>query len=86
MLRFSDLLKQANAENHSAAELARRAGLLPRTVQYVLSGEKEPTLETAHRLALALGVPLTDLLPEIELPEPVVARPRGRPRKQSATD
>jgi transcriptional regulator with XRE-family HTH domain len=42
---------------------------------------REPLLRTAQLLALALGVPLDELLPPAELPEPRRPKPKGRPRK-----
>ncbi|MEU7910593.1 helix-turn-helix domain-containing protein [Microbispora bryophytorum] len=46
----------------SAAELARRAGLGKATLSSLEAGTGNPTIETLEAVALALHIPLTDLL------------------------
>ncbi len=46
----------------SSAELARRAGLSKATLSGLESGRSNPTIDTLDSVAVALGVPLTDLL------------------------
>ncbi|GGL05604.1 transcriptional regulator [Sphaerisporangium melleum] len=46
----------------SAAELARRAGLSKATLSGLEAGTGNPTIETLDAIALALHIPLTDLL------------------------
>src|SRR5262249_53233937 len=53
------------------AELARRAGLSKATLSQLEAGNGNPTIETLDALAVALRVPLTDLLARDVDPEPV---------------
>lgn len=46
------------------AALADRAGLSRQAIGKLERGEREPTLETAVRLAAALGVPVTAFVPD----------------------
>lgn len=46
----------------SAAELARRAGLAKATLSGLESGRSNPTIDTLDAVAVALGIPLSDLL------------------------
>lgn len=46
----------------SAAELARRAGLSKATLSMLEAGDGNPTIGTLDALAVALGIPLTDLV------------------------
>ncbi|AWB81998.1 transcriptional regulator [Corynebacterium yudongzhengii] len=46
----------------SAAELARRAGLSKATLSMIEAGEGNPTIETLAAIAVALSIPLTDLV------------------------
>lgn len=46
----------------SAAELARRAGLSKATLSGLESGRSNPTIDTLDAVAVALGIPLADLL------------------------
>lgn len=50
----------------SAAELARRAGLSKATLSGLESGRANPTIDTLDAVAVALGVPLADLLAETD--------------------
>lgn len=58
----------------SAAELARRAGLSKATLSGLESGRSNPTVDTLDAVAVALGVPLTDLLVPTAATEPEVVR------------
>jgi XRE family transcriptional regulator, regulator of sulfur utilization len=46
----------------SLSELARRASLGKATLSGLESGTRNPTLDTLHAIAAALGVPLTSIL------------------------
>ncbi len=58
----------------SASELARRAGLSKATLSGMESGRANPTIDTLDAVAVALGIPLTDLLVPTAPTEPVVVR------------
>ncbi|MEU7749233.1 XRE family transcriptional regulator [Nonomuraea sp. NPDC049158] len=55
----------------SSAELARRAGLSKATLSQLEAGRGNPTIETLDALAIALRLPLTDLLARDTDPGPV---------------
>ena len=55
----------------SSAELARRAGLGKATLSKLEAGWGNPTIETLDALAIALRIPLTDLLARDTDPGPV---------------
>ncbi|MET8446838.1 XRE family transcriptional regulator [Streptomyces sp. NPDC005209] len=55
----------------SSAELARRAGLSKATLSHLEAGRGNPTIETLDALAVALRIPLTDLLARDTDPGPV---------------
>lgn len=55
----------------SLSELARRAGLGKATLSGLESGARNPTLDTLHAVAAALGVPLTAL---VTTPPPTLVR------------
>ena len=55
----------------SSAELARRAGLGKATLSKLEAGRGNPTIETLDALAIALRIPLTDLLARDTDPGPV---------------
>ncbi|MFG2041016.1 helix-turn-helix domain-containing protein [Dactylosporangium sp. NPDC048998] len=55
----------------SSAELARRAGLSKATLSKLEVGHGNPTIETLDALAVALRIPLTDLLARDTDPGPV---------------
>ncbi|RNI20342.1 helix-turn-helix domain-containing protein [Flexivirga caeni] len=61
----------------SAAELSRRAGLAKATLSGLESGRSNPTIDTLEAVAVALAVPLTDLL---------VQRDQGAVQVVRATD
>jgi transcriptional regulator with XRE-family HTH domain len=56
----------------SAAELARRAELSKATLSQLEGGKGNPTIETLDALAVALRIPLTDLLARDTDPGPVL--------------
>lgn len=58
----------------SAAELARRAGLSKATLSGLESGRSNPTVDTLDAVAVALGIPLTDLFVPAVATEPEVVR------------
>lgn len=58
----------------SASELARRSGLSKATLSGLESGRSNPTIETLDAVAVALGIPLTDLLVPTAPAEPQVVR------------
>lgn len=55
----------------SGSELARRAGLSKATLSQLEAGRGNPTIETLDALAIALRIPLTDLLTRDTDPGPV---------------
>jgi transcriptional regulator with XRE-family HTH domain len=55
----------------SGSELARRAGLSKATLSQLEAGNGNPTIETLDALAIALRIPLTDLLTRDTDPGPV---------------
>lgn len=55
----------------TGAELARRAGLSKATLSQLEAGKGNPTIETLDALAVALRIPLTDLLARDTDPGPV---------------
>jgi transcriptional regulator with XRE-family HTH domain len=68
----------------SVYALAQRAGVSDQAVHDLEKFDRQPSLETARRLAEALGVTLewiVNQLPPLEMPEPTPGRPRGRPPK-----
>ena len=44
------------------SELARRARMAPEQINRYEMGRSQPTMDTAVRIARALGVPLSDLI------------------------
>ncbi|MEU8708006.1 XRE family transcriptional regulator [Streptomyces sp. NPDC048565] len=56
----------------SGSELARRAGLSKATLSQLEAGKGNPTIETLDALAVALRIPLTDLLTRDTGPGPVL--------------
>jgi transcriptional regulator with XRE-family HTH domain len=55
----------------AAAELARRAGLSKATLSQIEAGNGNPTIETLDAIAVALRIPLTDLLARDTDPGPL---------------
>ncbi|RZU60872.1 helix-turn-helix domain-containing protein [Zhihengliuella halotolerans] len=60
----------------SLSRLAREAGVSKATLSGLEAGTGNPTLETIERLALALAIPVTDLLVSTERATRVVRAPR----------
>lgn len=58
----------------SGAELARRAGLSKATLSGLESGRSNPTIDTLDAVAVALGIPLADLLVPTADADPQVLR------------
>lgn len=61
----------------SQRELARRLGVSQPWVQYRLAGETTITVADVERIAAALDVPLTDLLPPVTDPDLGLRRVTG---------
>lgn len=71
-------IRLARAEkNWTAAELAERAGVSPRTVLAIEAGEPTPSLGNVFNVAVLAGVPLFDIDDPSELAQ---ARRRGESR------
>jgi transcriptional regulator with XRE-family HTH domain len=71
----------------SVYALAQRAGLSDQAIHDLEHSDRQPSLDTARRLAVALGVSLDWLagqLPPLDMPAAQPGRPRGRPKKASA--
>ncbi|MEU4674631.1 XRE family transcriptional regulator [Amycolatopsis sp. NPDC023774] len=66
----------------SAAELARRAGLSKATLSGLEAGRGNPTIDTLDAIAVALRIPITDLLARDTDPGPIF-RP-GTPSEPDA--
>lgn len=65
---FGQALRQQRVKcGYSQEELAFRCGLDRTYVSGVERGVRNPTLQSAGRLALALGVPLSTLIQQAEL-------------------
>lgn len=63
----------------SGAELARQAGISKATLSGLEAGRANPTVETLEALAIALHVPLTDLLTHENDSGPVLLRGTSMP-------
>ncbi|TMV49400.1 helix-turn-helix transcriptional regulator [Paenibacillus mesophilus] len=50
----------------SQMELARKSGVSQSFINYLEAGTKQPTLTTLNKLALAFGVPVSELLDSSE--------------------
>lgn len=59
--KMTDLLKSRSV---TQAELAEEVGVTPAAMSFIARGVKTPGLETAARIAKALGVSVDDLLTE----------------------
>ena len=46
----------------SKSELSRKSGVALSFINYIEAGQKSPTLRTLEKLALAMGVSVTELL------------------------
>lgn len=81
--RLRDLRARAGL---TQPELGERASMAAAEVSRIENGRRTPTLETAERLAHALGVSLEELIAtpaprgaELEIIEQITARLRGQP-------
>jgi transcriptional regulator with XRE-family HTH domain len=85
---FGKIIRELRRDHRwSVYVLAQRAGLSDQGIHDLENEKRQPTLETARRLAEALGTTLIEIvgqMPPLDLPEPVPGRPRGRPRKSVA--
>ncbi|GLY30988.1 XRE family transcriptional regulator [Kineosporia sp. NBRC 101731] len=70
----------------SAAELARQAGLSKATVSALEAGQANPTVDTLDALAVALRIPLTDLLTRGTDPGPLLMRGTPMPDEGPARE
>jgi len=69
----------------SVRTLAERCGLSPNTISLIERGESSPSVSTLHRLAIALGVPITAFFEEpAEAVQAVLTRAAERRRSGSA--
>lgn len=60
-------LKQLRKEKaFTQIELSERSGLSQSFIHDLETGKKDPTLKTLHKLAIALGVPVSTLLEDEE--------------------
>jgi transcriptional regulator with XRE-family HTH domain len=69
----------------SLATLATRADLAKATLANLEQGRGNPTIETLWSLAIALGVPFSDLLEDRRETSTVVVRAQQGPRVRGAT-
>jgi transcriptional regulator with XRE-family HTH domain len=70
-MNFSEHLKMLRTDQMlSISKLAQRSNLSQSFVCRIESGEKQPTLETLHKLSRGLGIGIGDLLGESVLSEP----------------
>lgn len=85
--RLRELLERRGLTQYA---LAKRTGISKQVLSYLAAGLRDPSWSTVQRLAAGLGVDCRELAdPElavlpVELAE-TASRPRGRPRKESAT-
>jgi len=70
----SQLRRRRTQRGLSAAELARQAGISKATLSGLEAGRANPTVDTLDALAVALRIPLTDLLTHGTDPAPVLLR------------
>ena len=70
------------------AELADRSGLSRSTLTHLERGTREPSLDSAIRLARALGIPLADLIPDAPAsdPSPAPELPQGDAQHDADAD
>ena len=67
MATFAEKLRVAAARaNLNQSQLSRASGISQTGISGVWHGRSEPTLETAAKLARALGVKVDDLTPEYD--------------------
>jgi transcriptional regulator with XRE-family HTH domain len=88
MKTFGKLVEELRRDKGlSVYALAQRTGLSDQAIHDLEQSDRTPSLDTARRLAAALGASLdwiASQLPPVELPQPGVIRPRGRPKKHAA--
>ena len=84
--KFGERVKEVRErKGMSAYRLSQLVGLTRSAVSQIESGKADPSWETAVRISLALGVPVTDLVtPDIQLPPSEPPGKPGRPRKDDA--
>jgi transcriptional regulator with XRE-family HTH domain len=82
---FARLLTKAReGKGVSQYALGKLTGLTRQAISRLERGEREPSWGTVQLIAVALGVDFTAFAdPQIRLPAPAPARPRGRPRKSA---
>jgi transcriptional regulator with XRE-family HTH domain len=72
-------------EGLSMRGLAERCGLSPNTISLIERGATSPTVSTLHRMATALGVPITEFFGRVGAQACVIhSRPGARPFSGSA--
>ena len=81
----SNLHRLRTARRLSLATLATRADLAKATLANLEQGRGNPTIETLWSLAIALGVPFSDLLEDRRETTTVVVRAQQGPRVRGAT-
>lgn len=74
--RLKELRENAGIKQE---ELAERSGVPKGTIRNLEQGRRKPNLETAQKLAVALGVDCTAFLEE---PTTEVVKSPGRPRRK----
>ncbi len=75
-----------NERGLSLRALAELCELSPNTISLVERGETSPSVSTLHRLATALGVPITAFFTEpVEKTQVILTRADGRARSGSAS-
>lgn len=70
MRDFRDIIRQAKADKGSQAKLAAVLGVSQQQVWYLLHEAKRPSADMALKIEAALGVPRSDLRPDL-WPAPV---------------
>ena len=79
------LRRLREARDWTQADLAERAGLAFSSIQALESGRtKNPTLDTAQKLAAALGVAVDELTPGRAPGVPAMCQPAVKPRLTTA--
>lgn len=60
--RFGKNIKEWINDNWTQADLADLAGITPAALSQIINGKRIPRLDTACKIAEALGIPLDELL------------------------
>ena len=56
MIKFGEIIKEARlSQNMSIWELAQKSDIQPNTIRYWENGERNPTLDNAERVLIALN-------------------------------